>query len=887
MTTLARLFDVIGRPRGLVGKLFSHLRVDETDRATVALAANRGPVVFVLRAVSGVDALALWQLVTTWKLPPIGFTHDLPAVPAALLSRPDGAGLLSRKRRGNGDGKLGSPAALREALARGETAIVCLRRPPSVFAASTRGSREGDELLDAILSFVEETQRDVSLVPTTFIWSNKPGQLGLSPFDVVFGPTDMPGDLRAVAQFLINYQNGAVRMGNVVSARAFLASEPEEAASYSRVRRLTFALLRKVERERRAALGPMQKAPDRIRDEVLRSPRLSALIDDLSNGEAVQRAKIEAKARRLLDGLAAAPNPDMLRAIELLADRLIGKVFSGVDVEPAGIERVREAARRGTVVLLPSHKSHVDYLVLSYVLRKNLLELPVVAAGDNLAFFPVGEVLRRGGAFFIRRDFRGDRLYAAVVDAYVRRLLRDGWAIEFYVEGGRSRTGRLLPPKLGLLNIVVDTATSMDGRPVAFVPINIGYERLMEDFELARERAGAKKETEGPGSLFAVADALSYDYGRVHVTFGEPIDLDELRAQMLLTASPLTPAKRRSVTTRLADTVVQGIHESARLTAGALVAMALLDMPGRGLAHPALVARVGRLLTVAHRAGARPVETLVHGDGRVREAAVRDAAVMLARGGLVKEHAPDATLERGARVTLRSGLLHAGDDIVYTVPEEGRARLDFAKNGIVHFFAERSLVSLAFRAAGARNVPASRVQLEACELGRVLSQDMLHLGDAAGPLEERMARTIEDMVAFGELARSGELLSVGPGNDDDDAMTWLGWHGAHLTPILEAYRVAARATRLLLSRGLTDKELVQQALEIGHQMFLGGEIDRREAISAPTFSAAYVAFLRRGLLKRNKDRYELAAECTEADVRELEAWIVRHIAPTLAGGPRR
>jgi glycerol-3-phosphate O-acyltransferase len=879
VSLLGRLFDAVGRPHGLVGRLFSQLRVDDSDRAAVVSASGRSGVVFVLRAVSGVDALALWQLVRAWQLPPIGFTHDLPKVPAAVLARDGGRA----PRRGKGAPAPGSPAALREALERGETCIVCLKRSPSVFSPTGRGRREGDELLEAILGFVEETGRDVALVPTTFFWSHRPGHLGLSPLDVVFGPTDMPGDLRAVAQFLVNFQNGAVRMADVVSARAFLEEDPDLGSSYVRVRRLTFALLRKVERERRAALGPMQKAPDRVRLEVLRSPRLAALIDDLANHDAVERRKVEDKARRLLDSLAAAPNPDMLRALEPVADRLVSRVFSAVDVDPEGIERLREAARRGTVVLLPSHKSHVDYLVLSYVLRKNLLELPVVAAGDNLAFFPVGELLRRGGAFFIRRDVRGDRLYAAVVDAYVRRLLRDGWAIEFYIEGGRSRTGKLIAPKLGLLNLVVDTAISMDGRPVAFIPVHIGYERLMEDFELARERAGGKKERESTRSLYAVIDALGYDYGRVSVTFGAPIDLDALRAEMGLTEPSMSPAKRRSITTKLADRVASGIHGSARLTAGALVAMALLDMPGRGLAHPALVSRVGRLLRVAERAGAHPVPALIHGDGRVREAAVRDAAVMFVRGGLVKEHVPDATLQRGRRTNEPP---RSSDDVVYTVPEEGRARLDLSKNGVLHFFAERALLSMCFRAAGARSVAASRVLADAAELGQLLSFDLLSLGDGAGPLAGRLEQTLSDMVEFGELARAGDGLAVGPGNEEDDAMTWLAWHGAHLTPALEGYRIAARALRLLLSEPLGDHDLLERALTVGHEMFLGGEIDRREAISAPTFSAAFEAFIKRGLLKRGKDRYEIAASTSEQEVRALEAWISRHLSPAL-GGARR
>src|SRR5690349_20093715 len=106
--------------------------------------------------------------------------------------------------------------------------------------------------------------------------------------------------------------------------------------------------------------------------------------------------------------------------------------------------------------------------------------MPMIAAGDNLSFFPLGPILRRAGGFFIRRSFRGDKLYSAVVEAYVRRLLRDGHSLELFVEGGRSRTGKLIEPKYGALGMIVDAALSVQRREVYFVPISIGYERIIE-----------------------------------------------------------------------------------------------------------------------------------------------------------------------------------------------------------------------------------------------------------------------------------------------------------------------------------------------------------------------------------------------------------------------
>ncbi len=178
-------------------------------------------------------------------------------------------------------------------------------------------------------------------------------------------------------------------------------------------------------------------------------------------------------------------------------------MFSAVEVDEPGLERLREHAKEGTLVLLPSHKSHMDYLVLAWVLYRHKLPLPLVAAGDNLNFFPVGPIFRRAGAFFIRRSFSGDRLYAAVVDAYVRRLIKDGSPLEFFLEGGRSRTGKLLSPKLGLLSIVVDAALGVPTRTTWFCPVSIGYERFVEEKAFVREsqrRREDARERAGPGA---------------------------------------------------------------------------------------------------------------------------------------------------------------------------------------------------------------------------------------------------------------------------------------------------------------------------------------------------------------------------------------------------
>jgi glycerol-3-phosphate O-acyltransferase len=177
----------------------------------------------------------------------------------------------------------------------------------------------------------------------------------------------------------------------------------------------------------------MRKPADRVREEIVRSPKLTHAIRQLAGEGRAERMLLTARAYRMLRELEAAPDPETIVAMSTAIQGILNVLYAGLEIDKEGIERVRQAAQRGTLVFLPSHKSHIDYLLLSHVLQKHSLQLPLIAAGDNLSFFPAGPIFRRGGAFFIRRSFHGDRLYAAVVDAYLRRVLRDGWPIEVFI----------------------------------------------------------------------------------------------------------------------------------------------------------------------------------------------------------------------------------------------------------------------------------------------------------------------------------------------------------------------------------------------------------------------------------------------------------------------
>ena len=191
-------------------------------------------------------------------------------------------------------------------------------------------------------------------------------------------------------------------------------------------------------------------------------------------------------------------------------------------------DRLHEVATHKEIVYVPCHRSHIDYLLLSYIVYHQDLGMPHVAAGINLNIPIVGGILRRGGAFFLRRTFKGNRLYAAVFSAYLHEILVRGHSIEYFVEGGRSRTGRLLRPKGGMLAMTVQSYLRAPRRPIVFMPVYFGYEKLIEGDSFISELGGAAKRKESLGGLIRSVNALREDFGKVYVNVGRPIELEAI-----------------------------------------------------------------------------------------------------------------------------------------------------------------------------------------------------------------------------------------------------------------------------------------------------------------------------------------------------------------------
>jgi glycerol-3-phosphate O-acyltransferase len=534
-----------------------------------------------------------------------------------------------------------------------------------------------------------------------------------------------------------------------------------------------------------------------------------------------------------------------------LLDRVWHKIYDGIDVDQEGLARVREAARQGPLILLPSHKSYIDFLVLSDVFYSHQLSPPLIAAGDNLGFWPMGPILRRGGAFFIRRSFKGSKLYSAIVDTYMRRILLDGHHIELFVEGGRSRTGKLLPPKFGLLSMIVDACLALKDKPIHFVPISVGYELLVEQQSYVEELEGGDKQKENIGGLLnKTPEVLRSRYGRLYIQFGEILRFDQMVAEAmgaeanLNRLSELSPPKRRTLVQRIGHRATYEINRATVVTPVSLIAMCFMVHRRRGMAHAQLAEQATLLRDVLRNMGARLAPT-IDDQGPINPRALHEAVSLLCDGKLVVRHGE-------------------GRDTVYTVPEDKRLALEYYKNNIIHFFVSKALISAALLVREGERAPSEQALRERVQkTSRIFKFEFMYRADT--DFDQIFDDALADMLKAGELERIEERVRPADGFDYRIAS-----YASMVRTYFEAYLLAGRSVLELPADGLARKDWLKRSLSLGERLYFSGEIEDRESISKHKLENALQALKDHELIQiGSKGNIEPAKGSREL----LEVWL--------------
>lgn len=460
----------------------------------------------------------------------------------------------------------------------GNDATLCLENPTRLFSSKkpkqTNALNTGLQLLEA---HKLDPDLDVKLIPVTIMWGRDPRKESGS-IQSIISDEESPTWLRKLFIVTFALRHNFIRFSRPVSIR-YMADqyghETTSAKKLLRVARFHFY------RQRLAASGPRLWSKEQMENSVLSSTSVKNAMQEFSENKKLGADKTKEEAKKLLSEIAADYKGSYIR----LADRILtwfwNKIYRGIKVNNA--EAVRELANKGhEIIYVPCHRSHMDYLLLTYVIYHEGLVPPHIAAGVNLNFWPAGSIFRRCGAFFMRRSFKGNKLYSSIFREYLAQLFQKGYPVKFYTEGGRSRSGRLLPPKTGMLAMTIHAMLRDIERPVTLVPVYIGYEHVMEVSTYLKELKGKNKRSESVTGVLKAAKSLR-NYGHGFVNFGEPISINDFLNNNVEnwrdSIDPVEPPKPTWLTptvNKLAGKIMVNINDSTALNAGTLTALTLL-----------------------------------------------------------------------------------------------------------------------------------------------------------------------------------------------------------------------------------------------------------------------------------------------------------------------
>ena len=497
---------------------------------------------------------------------------------------------------------------------------LCIEKPTSFLPWNTSLKTNAIEQGSQILKLHEsDPHLNVQLIPVNLTWGRTPTkETNNASIGTILADQESPSWVRKFFIVLFLGRNTLIRFSEALSFRLMADKHGHDqttARNLIRVARFHF------HRQTIAVTGPRLMDRQQMFNALFANPSIKRLIADEVENKGQSETLIKKRALAIMNEIAGDYRDSVVRVAERVLNWLWKRLYNGIEINNA--EVLREVAHDGhEIIYVPCHRSHMDYLLLTYVIYNEGLVTPRIAAGINLSFWPAGPIFRKAGAFFIRRSFKGNRLYSTIFREYLGLLFERGYPVKYYTEGGRSRTGRLLAPKTGMLAMTIQSLLRGIDRPLTLVPVYIGYEHVMEVGTYHKELSGSQKKGE---SIFGVIKAIRNlrDYGKGYVNFGQPININQFLNQQVPhwknDIDAINPQKPNWLTPSvnvLAHQVMTHINQSAALNSVALIALILHATDNKALSKTDLEKQLDFFLMLQREAPYSEQVTIPEGSGK-------------------------------------------------------------------------------------------------------------------------------------------------------------------------------------------------------------------------------------------------------------------------------
>lgn len=665
-----------------------------------------------------------------------------------------------------------------------------------------------------------------TIIPILILWRKFLRKDSRTLSEYFLGIGSRPNLIGKIWYLIRRRKDSTVRSLDEIQLRLKEGGESMESSDESEAVRVAKSTRRRilvvVSQELRVVLGPRYLSTHSVKETLMKDPEFQKFLSEVAAREKLDRRKVMLLAYKNFTEIAANYSYRTIEVMYVFLTWLFTKVFDGVDVEEEEIHRIREIMKTKPVVFVSAHRSHFDYLVIPYVLFLHDMVTPHIAAGINMKFWPFGPFLRSAGAFFLRRSFRGDVLYSLCFKKYVEYLLKSRIPIKFFIEGTRSRSGKMLPPAHGLLKTVLESVSRKMCEDVSLVPVSICYDQVPEEGSYTKELSGGQKTKESAGSLLRSRKIIYKNMGRVYLRFAVPVSAKEVHMQTERDKTDPTLALQKT-----AFQICKSINDASPVSPTSLVATVLLALR---IPTVSLQDILGQAMMLAWYARWSGLALSIMDEGAFRRA---------------MEH----TIKR----LYKSGVVGRTQDTVprlYFCEERKRIALNYYKNSAIHCFILPSIALLAFLStlrtlSRTKDTKAFQMSFHsrALELRNILKFECFF--SATPQFLKEMDANVEYF--FGQT--QGETYNTFLGHSHV-ALLLLRILG----DVFESYRTVIKYFREHGTPMVDKKGLVQRIVRFAEQERESGEIIFPESISIQNYSNALLLFENLHLVELAKDQ---------------------------------
>lgn len=717
-------------------------------------------------------------------------------------------------------------------LLKGKSGFVCLIEEDDFYK---RFIKSTPDPLFHLIELQKQTQTPVIIVPEDIIYVTKPMHKDPGLGDILFGTHEKPGLIKRIFTLIRHPEKIRVAVARPVNLKEFISRpEIDRLEAEFQTHRLRSHLVDILNRQRKSITGPVLKSRQEITEDILTRKSLREYLADYAEKNKIPLYKINKKAAAYINEIAANYNLRFINFASWMLNWVFKNIFEDLVVNQEEINRMREKSMEAPLILVPCHKSHLDYLLLPYVMFKNNMPCPHIAAGKNLSFWPLGPLFRRCGAFFIRRTFKGAELYSKIFAGYLEKLLYEGFNIKIFIEGGRSRTGKLLTPKPGGLAMLISAYLNGACDNLYFVPVFIGYDRVLEEDAYLKEIEGGKKAPENLKGLISTRKFLKKKYGKVYIKFNQPLSIKDYIKDNNIDLSRATNKEYIEFVKGFGYKLIHSINKNAVATPHGIIASAILNGTQNNFIKNQMIEQVNTYMNLLTFNGVELSDTLVMDSDNALNSVIHN---FLSRDFI--ELADEAEKE-------------IRDNTHFIVKHNKRAILDYYKNSVISFFVQPAYTAVAILETDRFQFALSDLVLRYKFLQKIFMDEFSY--DEETTPEEQISKCIKAFINEGILVP--DPVRPDMVNLTSQGLRKLKWFAAFLLPFFESYQTVL----MFLEKEETDKfdakEQGKKIQSFGGKLYKRNHITLKESLSLINYKNAANYFYRNNI-KGSEDQIQI------------------------------